>query len=143
MQDSAREWLIVGGAAVFISAALYLASPSATRTTTSSPEASVPSVAMTAFASSTSVPAAAEPSRTATAPKPAEHAPQPLAAPSSAPIKVAAAPQPAPTLPRSGSVSEGAVVAAAPTASGGGAPSIDAKLPGDPEHGRQVFKKCQ
>jgi nitrite reductase (NO-forming) len=42
-----------------------------------------------------------------------------------------------------GSAPEGAVAAAPPAASGGPGPSADAKLPGDPEHGRQVFKKCQ
>jgi nitrite reductase (NO-forming) len=139
MRDSVREWLIVGTAFCLLSGGLYLASPGAAPSGSSSESSASPIAAPT---SSASQPAGTETTQAATAvPEAPAAVSQPPLAPRGPP-----APPPAPhpaANPVAGAPTEQARAvdgsahsSAAPAASAG-------KFAGDPGQGRQVFKKCQ
>ncbi len=147
MQESRRTWLIVGTMALLVSTGLYTASPSAFSVGPRSLRQVAAAVAPASSSSSSAQPAA-QPTKTAVA-TPQSPAASPAPGPGATALRAAAASPSAPA-PKPGAqpaahppehVAAAAESAAPPPAAP--APSAGGQVAGDPDHGRQVFKKCQ
>ena len=165
MRDLVREWLIVGSAICLVSGGLYLTSPGAVSSGSSSRSAS----SVGAPTSSASQPSGATEATSSSGSSDSSisaHTPSPSESPGTAATQTATAiaqapavaPQ-APVAPRAlsapptapqtaanpvgGALTERAQVVGASTAAPAGTAPLAGKDAGDPGQGRQVFKKCQ